>query len=120
MADVLLKHENVWIMSDDIYEHLVYDNFKFFTIAQIESRLKARTLTINGVSKAYSMTGWRIGYAGGDKKLLKAMNNLQSQSTSNPSSISQAAAVEALNGDQSFLAEWRADFAKRRDLVLVC
>lgn len=118
LADVLVKHENVWIMSDDIYEHLVYDNFKFATIAQIEPKLKSRTLTINGVSKAYSMTGWRIGYAGGDKKLLKAMNNLQSQSTSNPSSVSQAAAVEALNGDQTFLSEWRADFAKRRDLVV--
>lgn len=118
LAAVLLKHENVWVMSDDIYEHLVYDNFKFKTIAQVEPKLKPRTLTINGVSKAYSMTGWRIGYAGGDKKLLKAMSNLQSQSTSNPSSISQAAAVEALNGDQKFLSEWRADFAKRRDLVV--
>ena len=118
LAEVLLKHENVWIMSDDIYEHLIYDNFKFHTIAQIEPKLKPRTLIINGVSKAYSMTGWRIGYGAGDKKLLKAMNNLQSQSTSNPSSISQAAAVEALNGDQSFLTDWRADFAKRRDLVV--
>ena len=118
LADVLLRHENVWIMSDDIYEHLIYDNFKFSTIAEIEPRLKARTLTVNGVSKAYSMTGWRIGYCGGDKQLIKAMTNLQSQSTSNPSSISQAAAVEALNGDQGFLNDWRADFARRRDLVV--
>lgn len=118
LADVLVKHEHVWIMSDDIYEHLVYDNFKFFTIASVEPKLKARTLIINGVSKAYSMTGWRIGYGAGDKKLLKAMTNLQSQSTSNPASISQAAAVEALNGDQSFLSDWRADFASRRDLVV--
>lgn len=118
LAAVLLKHEHVWVMTDDIYEHLVYDNFKFKTIAQVEPKLKARTLTVNGVSKAYSMTGWRIGYAGGEAKLISAMDMLQSQSTSNPSSISQAAAVEALNGDQEFLAEWRKDFASRRDLVV--
>jgi aspartate aminotransferase len=118
LADVLVKHEHVWVMSDDIYEHLVYDGFKFYTIAEVEPRLKPRTLTINGVSKAYSMTGWRIGYGAGDKRLIKAMTNLQSQSTSNPSSISQAAAVEALNGDQSFLAEWRKSFSARRDLVV--
>ena len=118
LADVLLKHPHVWVMSDDIYEHLVYDNFKFVTIAQVEPKLKPRTLTVNGVSKAYSMTGWRIGYAGGDKALIKAMDMLQSQSTSNASSISQAAALAALNGHQSFLADWRKDFAKRRDLVV--
>jgi len=105
-------------MSDDIYEHLTYDGFKFFTIAQVEPKLKARTLTINGVSKAYSMTGWRIGYGAGDKRLIKAMTNLQSQSTTNASSISQAAAVEALNGDQAFLGEWRKSFVARRDLVV--
>ncbi len=118
LADVLVKHEHVWVMSDDIYEHLVYDGFKFHTIAEVEPKLKARTLTINGVSKAYSMTGWRIGYGAGDKKLIKAMTNLQSQSTSNSASVSQAAAVEALNGDQAFLGEWRKSFSARRDLVV--
>jgi aspartate aminotransferase len=105
-------------MSDDIYEHLVYDEFKFKTIAQLNSKLLDQTLTINGVSKAYAMTGWRIGYAAGSKSLIKAMGKLQSQSTSNPSSISQAASVEALNGDQSFL-KVRADvFKKRRNFVV--
>ena len=118
LADVLLKHPHVWVMSDDIYEHLVYDGFKFATIAEVEPKLKPRTLTVNGVSKAYSMTGWRIGYAAGDKKLIKAMDMLQSQSTSNASSISQAAAEAALNGDQAFLADWRKSFAARRDLVV--
>lgn len=118
LAEVLLKHPHVWVMSDDIYEHLVYDNFKFKTIAQVEPKLKPRTLTVNGTSKAYSMTGWRIGYAGGDKKLIKAMDMLQSQSTSNASSISQAAALAALTGDQAFLADWRKSFAQRRDLVV--
>lgn len=118
LAAVLLKHPHVWVMTDDIYEHLVYDGFKFATIAEVEPALKPRTLTVNGVSKAYSMTGWRIGYAAGDKALIKAMDMLQSQSTSNASSISQAAAEAALNGDQAFLADWRSSFAKRRDLVV--
>jgi aspartate aminotransferase len=117
LAEVLKKHPHVWIMSDDIYEHLVYDGFVFHTIAQVAPELKSRTLTVNGVSKAYAMTGWRIGYAAAPVALIKAMDNLQSQSTSNPSSIGQAAAAVALNGDQSFLAEWRAIFAKRRDAV---
>ena len=118
LSRVLEANPHVNIMSDDIYEHLVYDNFKFKTIAQINSKLVNQTLTINGVSKAYAMTGWRIGYAAGSKSLIKAMGKLQSQSTSNPSSISQAASVEALNGDQSFL-ESRADvFKKRRDFVV--
>lgn len=118
IAEVLLKYPHVNILSDDIYEHLIYDNHKFYTIAQIEPRLKDRTLTLNGVSKSYSMTGWRIGYAGGHEDLIKAMGVLQSQSTSNPSSISQAAAVAALNGDQSFLNEWREVFRKRRNFIV--
>jgi aspartate aminotransferase len=118
LTDVLVKHSHVHVMTDDIYEHLVYDGFKFMTPAQIEPSLYDRTLTVNGVSKAYSMTGWRIGYAGGPKDLIKAMALLQSQSTSNPSSISQAAAVTALNGDQSFLNEWRKAYTGRRDLVV--
>ena len=118
LSRVLEANPHVNIMSDDIYEHLVYDNFKFKTIAQINPKLVNQTLTINGVSKAYAMTGWRIGYAAGSKSLIKAMGKLQSQSTSNPSSISQAASVEALNGDQSFLKS-RADvFKKRRDFVV--
>lgn len=118
LTDVLAKHEHVWIMSDDMYEHLVYDGFEFCTPAQVEPKLKDRTLTVNGVSKAYSMTGWRIGYAGGPKELIKAMGKIQGQSTSNPCSISQAAAVEALNGDQSFMAPWIEAFKTRRDLVV--
>ncbi len=118
LTDVLLRHENVWVLSDDIYEHLVYDGFEFFTPAQVEPRLKDRTLTVNGVSKAYSMTGWRIGFAGGPKQLIKAMGTLQSQSTSNPCSISQWAAVEALNGPQDFLKDWVRSFHERRDLVV--
>ena len=102
LAKVLSKYKKTYILSDDIYEHITYDNFKFFTIAQIK-KLKKRTLTMNGVSKSYSMTGWRIGYAGGPKEIIKAMAKIQSQSTSNPTSISQAAAVEALNGTQKFL-----------------
>ena len=118
LSTVLEANPHVNIMSDDIYEHLVYDKFKFKTIAQLNPKLVNQTLTINGVSKAYAMTGWRIGYAAGSKSLIKAMGKLQSQSTSNPSSISQAASVEALNGDQSFL-ETRADvFKKRRDFVV--
>lgn len=117
IADVLKDNPDVMIMSDDIYEHVVYEGFKFYTIAQNEN-VRKRTLTINGVSKSYSMTGWRIGYAGGPKDLIKAMAKIQSQSTTNPSSISQAAAVEALNGDQSFI-KVRADaFKERRDFVV--
>ena len=118
LSKILELNSHVNIMSDDIYEHLVYDEFKFKTIAQLNSKLLDQTLTINGVSKAYAMTGWRIGYAAGSKSLIKAMGKLQSQSTSNPSSISQAASVEALNGDQSFL-KVRADvFKKRRNFVV--
>ncbi|MDX1949777.1 MAG: pyridoxal phosphate-dependent aminotransferase [Rickettsiales bacterium] len=118
IADVLLKHPNVYVMSDDIYEHVIYDGFKFHTIVEVEPKLKERTITINGVSKAYSMTGWRIGYGAGPVDLIKAMATLQSQSTSNPSSIAQAAAVEALNGTQEFLAPRNESFKRRRDLVV--
>jgi aspartate aminotransferase len=118
LTDVLLKHENIWVLSDDIYEHLVYDGFAFSTPAQVEPRLKGRTLTMNGVSKAYAMTGWRIGYAGGPEPLIKAISTLQSQSTSNPCSISQWASVEALEGPQDFLKLWVASFQDRRDLVV--
>lgn len=115
---MLLKHSHVWVMTDDMYEHLVYDGFKFATIAQVEPKLMDRTLTLNGLSKAFSMTGWRVGYAAGPVELIKAMNKIQSQSSTHTSSISQAAAVEALNGPQEFLAEWRKAFAARRDLVV--
>ena len=118
LTDVLVKHDKVWVLSDDIYEHLVYDGFKFTTPAAIEPRLKGRTLTLNGVSKAYSMTGWRIGYGGGPEPLIKAISTLQSQSTSNPCSISQWAAVEALEGPQGFLTDWVKSFQERRDLVV--
>ncbi|MGA7546682.1 MAG: pyridoxal phosphate-dependent aminotransferase [Methyloceanibacter sp.] len=118
LTEVLLKHEQVWILTDDIYEHLVYEGFQFTTPAAVEPKLKGRTLTLNGVSKAYSMTGWRIGYAGAPEPLIKAMATLQSQSTSNPCSISQWAAVEALNGPQDFLPRWVASFQERRDLVV--
>lgn len=118
LADVLLKHPQVHILVDDIYEHIIYDGFEFSTLAQVEPKLYDRTLTVNGVSKAYSMTGWRIGYAAGREDLIKAIAMLQSQSTSNPCSISQAAAVEALNGDQTFLNGWRAAFQKRRDMMV--
>ncbi len=118
LTDVLVRHPHVWILTDDMYEHLVYDNFVFTTPAQIEPALYERTLTMNGVSKAYCMTGWRIGYAGGPQPLIKAMSNLQSQSTSNPSSISQAAAVEALNGPQDFIPKNNHVFKQRRDLVV--
>ena len=117
IAHLLKDYPKVMIMSDDIYEHVVYDDFKFYTIAQNKS-VTERTLTINGVSKSYSMTGWRIGYAGGPKELIKAMAKIQSQSTTNPSSISQAAAVEALNGDQSFIKERSDAFKERRDFVV--
>jgi aspartate aminotransferase len=118
LADVLLKHENVYIMSDDMYEHLVYDGFEFTTIAQVEPKLKDRTLTCNGVSKSYAMTGWRLGYAAGPKDLIKAINKVQSQSSTHTSSISQAASIEALSGPQDFLAERAEVFKKRRDLVV--
>jgi aspartate aminotransferase len=118
LTDVLVKHPHVWVMSDDMYEHLVYDNFVFTTPAQIEPKLYDRTLTVNGVSKAYSMTGWRIGYAGGPVELIRAMATIQSQATTNPCSISQAAAVEALNGPQGFIRERAEAFKKRRDLVV--
>ncbi len=118
LADVLMRHPHVWVLSDDIYEHLIFDGREFCTPAQVEPALKDRTLTLNGVSKAYAMTGWRIGYAGAPAGLVKAMVKLQSQSTSNPSSISQAAAVEALNGPQDFMAPRRAIFQERRDKVV--
>ncbi|PCJ99913.1 MAG: aspartate aminotransferase [Zetaproteobacteria bacterium] len=118
LTDVLVKHPHVYIMTDDMYEHLVYDGFEFCTPAQVEPSLYDRTLTCNGVSKSYAMTGWRIGYAGGPKALIKAMAIIQSQSTSNPSSISQAAALAALEGDQSFLAERNEVFKERRNMVV--
>ncbi|MCA3018573.1 MAG: pyridoxal phosphate-dependent aminotransferase [Rhodocyclaceae bacterium] len=118
ITEVLVRHPHVWVLTDDMYEHLVYDDFEFTTPAQIEPSLYDRTLTMNGVSKAYCMTGWRIGYAGGPEKLIKAMGDIQSQSTSNPSSIGQAAAVEALNGPQDFIPRNNAEFKKRRDLVV--
>jgi aspartate aminotransferase len=118
LAEVLLRHPQVHILTDDIYEVLVYDGGQFATIAQVEPQLQARTLTMNGVSKSHAMTGWRIGYCTGPRPLLGAMLKLQSQSTTNPSSISQWAAVEALNGPQEFLAEWRDVFQQRRDLVV--
>jgi aspartate aminotransferase len=117
IAEVLTKHPHVYILSDDIYEHVTYQEFKFFTIAQIDG-LKDRVLTMNGVSKAYSMTGWRIGYAAGPKEIIKAIAKVQSQSTTNPSSISQAAAVEALNGTQDFIKERATSFQERRDFVV--
>ena len=118
LTDVLVRHPHVWVMTDDMYEHLLYDGHQFATPAKVEPRLFNRTLTINGVSKAYAMTGWRIGYAGGPVELIRAMRKLQSQSTSNPSSISQAAAVEALNGPQHFIAERAAIFRQRRDVAV--
>ena len=118
LADVLLRHPQVWILTDDMYEHLVYDDFKFATIAEVEPKFYARTLTMNGVSKAYCMTGWRIGYGGGPAELIKAMNAVQSHSTSNPSSISQAASIAALNGPIDFIARQNEVFKSRRDLVV--
>ncbi len=118
ITDVLLRHPHVWIFTDDMYEHLTYDGFDFVTPAQVEPGLYDRTLTMNGVSKAYSMTGWRIGYCGGPEPLIAAMRKIQSQSTSNPTSISQWAAVEALNGPQDFIAERAGVFKDRRDLVV--
>ena len=118
LTDVLMRHPHVWVLTDDMYEHLVYDDFTFATPAQVEPGLYERTLTMNGVSKAYAMTGWRIGYAAGPVQLIKAMGKLQSQSTSNPSSISQWAAVEALNGPQDFIVQNNKKFKERRDLVV--
>ena len=118
LTDVLVKYPHVWILTDDMYEHLVYDNFVFATPAEVEPQLYERTLTMNGVSKAYCMTGWRIGYCAGPLELIKAMTKIQSQSTSNPTSISQWAAVEALNGPQDFIAENNTHFKRRRDLVV--
>ncbi len=118
LTDVLMKHPHVWVMTDDMYEHLVFDDFEFVTPAQVEPGLYDRTLTCNGVSKAYAMTGWRIGYAAGPVALIKAMAKVQSQSTSNPNTIAQWAAVEALNGPQEFLVEFRTAFQRRRNLVV--
>ncbi|MBI1775927.1 MAG: pyridoxal phosphate-dependent aminotransferase [Proteobacteria bacterium] len=118
LTDVLVRHPQVHVLTDDMYEHLVYDDFKFCTPAEVEPSLYERTLTMNGVSKAYCMTGWRIGYGGGPEKLIKAMAVLQSQSTSNPSSVSQAAAAAGLSGPQDFIAEHNKIFRERRDLVV--
>ncbi len=118
LTDVLMRHPHVWVMTDDMYEHLAYDGFEFCTPAQVEPALYERTLTCNGVSKAYAMTGWRIGYAAGPVELIAAMRKIQSQSTSNPCSVSQWAAVEALNGPQDFLASNNEVFKRRRDLVV--
>ncbi len=118
VTDVLVRHPHVHVMSDDMYEHLVYDDFKFFSPAQLEPRLYERTLTVNGMSKAYCMTGWRIGYAGGLEPLIKAMAAIQSQSTSNPTAVSQWAAVEALDGPQDFIPKHNKIFKERRDLCV--
>jgi len=118
LTEVLMRHPHVWVMSDDMYEHLVFDDFEFTSPAQIEPGLYDRTLTCNGVSKAYAMTGWRIGYAAGPVALIKAMATIQSQSTSNPCSVSQYAALEALNGPQDFLVPFREAFQRRRNLVV--
>ena len=118
LTDVLVKHPHVWVLADDIYEHLTYGDFVFKSVAAVEPRLKDRTLTMNGVAKAYAMTGWRIGFAGGPKELIGGMRKLQSQSTSNPCSVSQWASVEALNGPQDFISERAHVFAARRDLVV--
>ena len=118
LADVMLRHPHVWIMTDDMYEHVIYDGFEFCTIAQVEPRLKPRVLTVNGASKAYAMTGWRIGFCGGDKALIKAMVNIQGQATSGVSTVGQAAAAAALDGPQALVAERAALFRERRDLVV--
>jgi len=119
IAAVLERYPQINVLTDDLYEHLIYEDTKFYTIAEVAPNLKDRVLTLNGVSKAYAMTGWRIGYAGGNKDLIKAMGKLQSQSTSNPTSISQAAAVEALNGNNTFIAERNLIFKNRRDNLLI-
>jgi aspartate aminotransferase len=118
LTDVLVRHPDVWVLTDDMYEHLVYDDFAFFTPAQLEPRLYERTLTVNGVSKAYCMTGWRIGFAGGPAPLIKAMAVIQSQSTSNPAAVSQWASVEALNGPKDFIPKHNKIFKERRDLCV--
>lgn len=118
LTDVLLNHPHVWVLADDIYEHIIYDDFKFYTVAQVEPKLKDRTLTMNGVAKAYAMTGWRIGFAGGPVELIKAMGKVQSQSTSNPCSISQEASVAALTGPDEYIKERAKAFQKRRDIVV--
>jgi aspartate aminotransferase len=118
LTDVVLRHPHVWVMTDDMYEHLVYDDFVFTTPAQVEPQLYDRTLTVNGVSKAYCMTGWRIGFAGGPEPLIKAMAAIQSQSTSNPAAVSQWAAVEALNGPKDFIPVHNKIFQERRDLCV--
>ncbi len=118
LGEVILRHPHVWVFADDMYEHIVYDGFRFATIAQVCPELYERTLTVNGCSKAYAMTGWRIGYAGGAPWLIKAIAKLQSQSTSNPCSVAQAAATAALTGDQSFLGERNKAFQARRDMVV--
>jgi aspartate aminotransferase len=118
LTDVLQRHPHVWVLTDDIYEHLIYGDFKFVTVAQVEPNLMDRTLTMNGVSKSYAMTGWRIGYAAGPDKLIKAMDMLQGQQTSGACSIAQWASVEALNGPQDFIPERRKIFETRRDLVV--
>lgn len=118
LGEVLKRHPHVWVMTDDIYEHIIYDGFEFSTVAQVVPELKDRTLTVNGVAKAYSMTGWRIGFAGGPKELIKGMAKIQSQSTSNPCSISQAAAVQALTGTHAHLDVWLKAFKERRDMVV--
>ena len=119
LADVLIRYPQIMILTDDIYEHLIYNNFKFHTIAQVEPALYERTLTMNGLSKAYAMTGWRIGYAGGPEWLIKAMAKVMSQSTSNACSISQWAGVAALNGSQDFIHERNKEFVERRDMVVL-
>lgn len=118
LAEVLLRHPHVWVLTDDIYEHLVYDGFDFCTIAEVEPALKARTLTVNGISKAYAMTGWRVGYCGGPKELIEAMNNVHGQATGGITTVSQAAAIAALEGPQDLIAERAAIYRERRDLVV--
>jgi aspartate aminotransferase len=118
LTDVLVRHPQVWVLTDDIYEHVIYDGFEFTTPAQVEPRLYERTLTLNGVSKAYCMTGWRLGYAGGPLPLINAINAVQSHSTTHTSSITQAATIEALNGPQDFIARHNEVFKQRRDLVV--
>ncbi len=118
LTDVLLRHEQVWILTDDIYEHLIYDDFEFMTVAQVEPRLKGRTLTMNGMSKAYCMTGWRVGFAGGPAELIQGMTKVQSQSITHTAAVSQAASIAALNGPQEFIASNNLVFKERRDLVV--